>query len=172
MDILREIKGVFAAPARRFYLGKIVHGAPYMYPRNFCGTVVEIKENKPRFCRNKSFVLLGKTVCFGSPIWVCWHGLGWKDKYASPRFEWAPAFYIYFFKWQLVMWRVAPGGSLETDHYYEMVLWWLNYSDKDIVKAEETWPWRTEDGESTWDPSYLLKSRQSVRDRKLKELGL
>lgn len=45
------------------------------------------------------------------------------------------------------------------DKYWEMILWWKYYADKNINKAKKTWPWR--DGKtkkSTWDPSYVIKN--------------
>jgi GDPmannose 4,6-dehydratase len=82
--------------------------------------------------------------------------LGWKDKYDSPRFEWAPAFYIFFFHWQFVIHWHAPDG--DDDRYWEMALWWKNYSDKNLHKARMTWPWRdSHTKRSTWNIKYLIK---------------
>ena len=97
----------------------------------------------------------------GWPICIYWHGLGWKDKYESPRFEWSPAFYIFFFKWQFCIHWTAPDSPNKKyfydDLYYEMILWWRYYSDKDIIKAENTWGWQDfETKESTWNKKYIL----------------
>ena len=91
----------------------------------------------------------------GYPIKIYWNELGWKDKWNSPRYEWSPAFYIFFFKWQFCIWWESP--IKYSDKYYEQILWYLYYVDKDIVKAKETWPWQ--DGItkiSTWNDKYLI----------------
>lgn len=92
----------------------------------------------------------------GWPIYIYWHGLGWKDKFNSPRHEWNPSFYIFFFRWQFVINWTSPDED-DNDKYYEMILWYLQYSNKDIKVAEETWPWTSFDSnKSTWDSKYLL----------------
>lgn len=76
--------------------------------------------------------------------------LDWKDKFEIPRIEYAPTIHIRFFKWQYVIFY----GD---DQYWEQVLWYLFYADKDIGKARETWPWsRTDTKESTWDDDYII----------------
>jgi len=93
-------------------------------------------------------------IQIGWPIKITWHGLGWKDKYDTPRFEFAPGFYIYFFHWQFCMWKVSPDG--DNDRYYEQKLWLEKYSNNDYNKAKETWPWvdgRTK--ESTWNDKFF-----------------
>jgi len=157
MDVLKEIKGVFVPPIKKYYVGKIVHGAPYMYPKHFERFIISIRKNKLQYKRNNSFNLFGYNITYGSPIIIDWHGIGWKDKFDSPRFEWSPSFYVFFFNWQFIIkWR-SPGEPNEL--YYEMVLWWLYYSDKDIKIAEETWPWSNgKTKKSTWDNKYIIKS--------------
>jgi len=91
----------------------------------------------------------------GWPVYIHWHGLGWKDKWNSPRYEWSTAFYIFFFKWQFCIHWLAPDGN--SDNYYEMILWWKNYSKCDIKVAENTWGWVDYGTKlSTWDKKYLL----------------
>lgn len=93
-------------------------------------------------------------VEWGWPIALHRGHLGWKDKYSTPRFEWAPSFHIFFFGLQLCCWWVPPGKDL--DNYWEQVLWYIHYSDKDINKARETWGWQDMDGNSTWNDNYLI----------------
>ncbi|MDA3854970.1 MAG: hypothetical protein PF569_01830 [Candidatus Woesearchaeota archaeon] len=47
-DLLKEIKGVFKAPIKQYYLGKIIFGTPYFYPLNFCTTIISIRKLKLR----------------------------------------------------------------------------------------------------------------------------
>jgi hypothetical protein len=158
MKLFKEIKGVFLPPKKTYYLGKTVYGIPYFYPWNFNSTILTIRKEKPKFLRCKHFKLFGYKVSYGSPIYIYWHGLGWKDKYNSPRFEWSPAFYMFFFKCQFVIHWVSPNKNNDT--YYEMILWYLKYSDKDIKKAEETWGWQDcKTKESTWDNSLIIKTK-------------
>ena len=91
-------------------------------------------------------------VQVGYPIKIKKLDLGWKDKYALPRYEWSPAFYIYFFKWQFCIWWNAPDKN--NDLYYEMILWWNCYKNKNINIAKETWGWQSK-GISTWNDNYL-----------------
>jgi hypothetical protein len=115
--------------------------------------------NLPMVRRSKDWIIqLFDTyywIQIGWPISFRFNGLGWKDKYDSPRFEWSPTFSIYFFKWQFVMWWLSP--EEDNDRYWEMVLWYLYYSDENIKKAEETWGWvdyKTK--EITWNNNNLL----------------
>lgn len=184
MNELKQIKGVFVKPKKRFYLGRLNFGTPYFYPIGFDEKVVRIRrliltpedelkqmpndfvrkskkfKNLPMVRRNKYWIvkLLKQYyyISIGTPIRIYWHGLGWKSKWDSPRYEWAPAFYIFFFKWQFCIWWNAPDNN--NDLYYEMILWWLNYSDKDIDKAKKTWGWvDMKTNKSTWNDKYSIK---------------
>jgi hypothetical protein len=151
----------FKKPKKKYYLGKISHGSPYFYPWNFNRNIVSIRKNSiPMVRRAKDWVfnLFGDQywIQVGWPIKIVRHGLGWKDKYDSPRFEYSPAFHIYFFSWQFCIFWVSPTDA-DTDNYYEQVLWCEKYCDGDIDKARASWPWI--DGEtkkSTWDDNFLI----------------
>ena len=186
MKILKEIKGVFRPPIKKYYLGKINHGAPYFYPWNFNQTIISYRKlelrndeskakyikdrpwlekrdnykfsNLPIVRRNKEKIIKiwGNYyfLQFGFPIVFKFVKLGWKTKYDSVRFEWNPQFHIFFFKWQFcIHWR-APVKNENT--YWEMIIWYLYYSNKDIKLAEKTWPWRNLTTKvSTWDENSL-----------------
>jgi len=184
---LKEIKEAFVAPKRNYYLGWAQFGTPYFFPRNFNSTILTTKrlilkseqelmafkkrypylkadnanfKNLPTVRRAKSWIykLFGNWYYLeiGKPFAIVRNELGWKDKWNTPRFEWSPAFYIFFFKWQFVIWWTAPDG--DNDLYYEMVLWWLKYSNKDLKKAEETWRWQdAHTKKSTWNSKYLKR---------------
>lgn len=117
-----------------------------------------------RRASNKIFKLFGNDyyITWGSPVSIKTNSLGWKDKFESPRFEWPPAFYIFFFGLQYCVWYNAPKLDGEkyadNDKYYEMILWYLKYTiGKDISKAEETWDWVDSDTKkSTWNKNYLI----------------
>lgn len=189
MKILKEIQeSPFVYPKKKYYLGKIKHYCPYFLPMNFNSNIIntrklklaskeeyeELNKKRPwnkeqnRFTnlplnrRNKDWIIkLFSTYYFitiSYPFCIHWLELGWKDKWNSPRHEWNPAFYIFFFKWQLCIHWCAPEEDF-TERYWEMLLWWLYYSDKDIKKAEESWGWvDTENRKSTWNNKYLKNS--------------
>ena len=81
--------------------------------------------------------------------------MGWKDKFNSPRFEWTPSFQIWFFNLQFCIHWAAPDNN--NDLYYETILWYMKYANKDIYEAEKTWGWiNYETKESTWNKEYLI----------------
>ena len=184
-DLKKEIKGVFKPLKKRYYLGILRYGTPYFYPWGFNSTIISIRRLKlrPEECwihvnepeRNKEkftnlpFVRRSKHWIFkifntyfymeiGYPITIVKQGLGWKDKWDSPRFEWNPSFKIYFFFWQFCIWWVSPyKDDKDDDLYFEMILWYCKYADRDIKKAKETWGWINADtAKSTWDDKFLL----------------
>lgn len=177
----------FIYPTKKYYLGKIKHHTPYFLPMGFNKNIFSIRklientqEVQDKLCEGRPW-LKGKSKfknlpmvrrskdwiisIFGNHYWIeigkPWsiktNELGWKDKWNTPRFEWSPAFYIFFFHWQFCIWWVAPNvKDRYDDNYWEQVLWYLYYSDKDIIKAESTWGWvKSGTKESTWDNKYL-----------------
>jgi hypothetical protein len=158
LKILKEIKASpFKMPVRNYYFGRIAFGTPYFNPWYFNENIITIRKERPKFLRCKWFKLFGREISYGWPVAVHTNGLGWKDKFSSPRFEWAPAFMIFFFKWQFCIWWNAPVAKDKIeDNYWEMFLWWKNYADKKLLIAEATWPWTgAKSKKSTWNRSYL-----------------
>ena len=154
-EIKYNIKGVFKLPIKKYYFGKVKHGCPYFYPWNFNRTILTIRRKRPQYLRCNYFKLFGYEISYGWPIAFVSYDLGWKDKFGSPRFEWSPSRQFLFFGLQWCMWWVSPVGN--EDEYWEMVLWYLNYSDKDIKKAKETWGWVDYNTKlSTWNEKYLI----------------
>lgn len=155
-EIKANIKGVFKLPIKEYYLGKLYHGSPYMYPRHFNSTILTIKKELPKFNRCNHLKLFGYNIIYGWPISIVKYDLGWKDKFNSPRFEWCPSFQILFLKWQFCIWWISP--DKDNDTYWEQVLWYLNYSGRDINKAIKTWGWVNYDTKlSTWNYNFLIK---------------
>lgn len=185
-EINKGIRGVFKLPTKRYYLGKVKYYCPYFLPINVNLSIVsfrklillseqevedwkkrypyirEVKKfkNLPMVRRSKDWVvkLFGSWYWLeiGWPVYIYWHGLGWKDKFDSPRHEWNPAFYVFFFKWQFCIHWVGPNDK-DNDSYWEQILWFLNYSNRDVKKAEQTWPWIDGDTkQSTWNKDYLI----------------
>ena len=182
LDCNELTDNVFKPTRKKFYFGKLKHGTPYFYPWNFNENILTIRKlklskeenleqyseymqktkkfkNLPLVRRNKNkIVKLFNTyfyISIGSPIMFHKNGLGWKDKYNSPRYEWCPSFQIYFFHWQFCIFWTQP-NECDIDNYWEMLLWYNYYSEKDLQKAEETWNWINYDTKlSTWDKNCL-----------------
>lgn len=162
-EIKKEIKGVFKFPKKSYYFGKIIYGTPYFTPWYFNSTILTIAKEKPKYLRCKYFKLFNYEIAYGWPIYIYKNELGWKDKFHSPRFEWCPAFYIFFFNWQFVIRWNAP--DKDDDRYYEMILRYVKYSNKDIKKAEQTWDWiDSNTGKSTWNKDYLIDNSDPKKD--------
>lgn len=186
-QLLKDIKGVFKSPKKKYYIGK-AQGYPYFLPSGFISSIFKIRKlklrteeqikeyserypylkksndskyiNYPMVRRSKYWIknIFGNDyyIIIGWPFAIDTIQLGYKDKYDSPRYEWSPSFHIYFFWWQFSIFLNSPDG--DNDHYYEQILWYLKYSNKDIIKAKETWPWvNFETKESTWNNKYLIK---------------
>ena len=116
-----------------------------------------------RRAKNKIIKIFGNDyyISLGKPIAIQFVELGWKDKWNSPRYEWSPQFVIFFFGLQFCIWWNAPKLDGEkypdNDKYYEMILRYVKYSNKDIIKAEKDWGWIDhETKKSTWNKKYLL----------------
>ena len=185
-EVLKNINSVFRPPQKKYYFGRKIYGCPYFDPMNFLSSIIYIRKlkrrteaelnsylerypykinnignnaiysNYPMVNRNKYWIVKDWYIKIGWPIFIKTVDLGWKDKWSSPRFEWSPSFQIYFFCWQFCVFWNAPDG--DNDQYYEQILWYLKYSDKDIIKAKETWPWTNfETKESTWNDDYFIK---------------
>jgi hypothetical protein len=96
-------------------------------------------------------------------------GVGWKDKFDTPRFEHNPYFEIVLLRRirYKIVWYPAGIDGFHQDDYWEQWLWWHYYADVKnqrswtaIISARSTWPWTTEkDGKmvSTWSEECLLE---------------
>lgn len=149
----------FKKPVRRYYFGKQQNGCPYFYPRNFVPSVIKIYKKEPWVKRTWNREILGCHVQIGWPI--MWHrvSLGYKWKYGTPRYEWAPQFGLYFFGFEFHWWDNAPlleGKKYhDNDTYYEMKIWTEQECKGDFELAEKTWRWENMDGKSSWENKYL-----------------
>jgi|SRR3990170_4249214 len=184
-QLLKEIKGTFVLPKKIYYFGRIKFHTPYFLPLNFNSTILNFRKlklkseeelekcaeqyshlrnvakfkNLPMVRRNKDciFKMFGSYYWFSVGFPFCIHNLSlaWKEKHSSVRHEWNPAFYIFFFGYQFCIHWTSPDGN--DDAYYEQIIWWLYFSDKDLTKAVDTWGWvdyKTQ--KSTWKSEYLI----------------
>ena len=76
------------------------------------------------------------------------YGILWKDKYGTPRFELSPMICLTIlkrisFRIRLIAPKVPQKQEdFYSDDYFEQLLWFTNYSEKNLRKAILTWPWR------------------------------
>lgn len=82
---LNIYKSPFRKPKLIFYTGKVAVGTPYMLPRKWVKSDNGYLKPVPR------------------RIGFDFVGLGWKDKWDSPRHEWNPVWSFVFFKWQIAI---------------------------------------------------------------------
>ena len=43
-QLIKETKGVFKPPVKKYYLGKLVYGTPYFWPINFNSTIISFRK--------------------------------------------------------------------------------------------------------------------------------
>lgn len=130
-EVLKSIKGIFISPKCYFVFTKDY--APFI------------------FCSH-----------YGKLLSIVIQDLEWKDKWKTPRHEENPFISIglfnkFFFNWEWKFPKNVEERWIDNDDYWEQVLWWLYYCDKNISKARNTWPWRNENDESTWNDKFVIK---------------
>lgn len=123
-DIIKKTNGVFKKPLKKWFWG---FGIQKRVFRPFSDNYIH-----PILYINKSSV-------------------NWKPKYDYVCFENNPQMWICLFKF---FWFgyiiVSPVKEDFEDSYWEQMIWYVNYCDCDLKKAEETWY-----GE--WNKEYLIK---------------
>lgn len=45
---IKDFKGVFVSPVKKYYLGKLVYGTPYFWPMNFNKNIISIRKLIPK----------------------------------------------------------------------------------------------------------------------------
>lgn len=112
------------------------YGNPFFYIKN-----CPIWLKKPKF---KWYIgkYIPKYGDYANSIIGFWYdGLGWKDKYDSPRFEWNPYILLKIFKWCIRLDIVSPNNiNNDEDIYWETLLDAIEYNKdfKTCIK-ENTW---------------------------------
>ena len=122
-DIIKKSKGVFKSPVKKWYWGFGVHKSVF-HPFNddYIHPILYINK---------------------------W-SLSWKPKYDYVCFEdnaqvWFCFFKFFWFGYKLV----SPVKDSFENSYWEQMIWYVNYSDCDLKKAEETWY-------EEWNKEYLV----------------
>ena len=116
---MRVFFSPFTPPTPKFYIGKVNVGTPYFFPRRWVVNKEKHGYRKP----------VDKIIGFD------FISLGWKTKFDSYRFEYAPVWSFVFFKWQMSVTFVAP----EMDHYGECWLYYYYHTDRTKTTNERLW---------------------------------
>jgi len=132
-DYLRTYISPFKPLSLKLYVGRLAIGTPIFFPRR----LVKSKTNK------------GYMTTVPKHIGFDFVSLGWKIKWDDTdyRFEWNPLISFVFFKWQIVLFFIAP----ETDNYWECWLYYRLSTDKNkstkdrLIQARKEFPciWST-----------------------------
>lgn len=123
-NIIKKSKGIFKKPMKKWYCGFNINKRPF----------------KP-FNNDRINPILYIN------IW----SLGWKPKYEYVCFEdnpqvWFCLFKFFWFGYKLV----SPVKEDFEDSYWEQMIWFVDYCDCDLEKAEDTWY------EKVWNTKYLI----------------
>ena len=123
-DVIKKAKGVFKKPVKKWYWG---------------------------FGIKKSVFKPFDSDCIHPIIYINSWSLSWKPKYDYVCFEdnpqvWFCLFKFFWFGYNLV----SPIDEDHEDGYWEQMIWYVNYCDCDLKKAEETWY------EKEWNKNYLI----------------
>ena len=122
-NVVKKSKGVFKKPVKKWQ----------------CGFGINKREFKPY--SNDSI----------NPIlYINNWSLSWKPKYDYVCFEDNPQVWICLFKFFWFGYKlVSPVKEDFEDSYWEQMIWYTNYCNCDLKKAEETWY-------GNWDKKYLV----------------
>lgn len=115
---LKALNSPFKPFKLKWYIGKVVIGTPYFFPRKWIKN-----KDKPGYLKS-----VPKKIGFD------FVELGWKTKWSNTdyRFEHSPLISFVFLKWQIVVIFSAP----EPDHYWTSWLYYENNTDKSKSKKE------------------------------------
>lgn len=114
---LKIYRSPFKRPKVAFYFGKIKQGTPYFLPRKWVNN------------KEKEGYLKPVPVKW---LWIDIVGLGWKDKFNSPRHEWNPMISIVFLGLQF-----TATFYLEDSRCWESYLAYEHYTPETFNKYEK-----------------------------------
>ena len=122
--IIKKSKGVFKKPLKKWYWGFGINKREFRpYNDDYIHPILYINS---------------------------W-SLSWKPKYDYVCFEDNPQVWFCLFKFLWFGYNlVSPVEEDFEDSYWEQMIWYVNYSDCDLKKAEETYF-------SKWDKKYLIE---------------
>lgn len=122
-DIIKKSKGVFKRPVKKWYWGLGVHKSVF-HPFNddYIHPILYINKWSLSWKPKHDY------VCFedNAQVWVCF-------------------FKFFWFGYKLV----SPVKDSFEDSYWEQMIWYVNYCDCDLKRAEKTWY-------EEWNKEYLV----------------
>lgn len=170
-ELLKEIKGVFKPPEKKYYLGKIAHYTPYFLPINFNPNIINIrklklkspeklKEHSERFPHlkdtpNGMFENIpmvrrakDKIIKLFNNYYFIEIGYPFYIKNIELGYKWKYDSIRYewypMFQIYFFKWQFVTSWVSpdgDNDSYYEQVLHYLYKANKNIKVAEKTWEW-------------------------------
>lgn len=170
-ELLKEIKGVFKPPKKKYYLGKIAYGTPYFNPRNFSPTILSIRnlklksdEDYKKYVERYPHLIYRVESKFSNlPMvrrswdWIIkvfsnyyWVEVGYPITIKQVQLGWKYKFDSVRFEWSpsfqiyFFKWQFCifwKAPDGNDNLYYEMLLHWIHTPNKDIDVARDTWGW-------------------------------
>ena len=122
-DVIKKAKGVFKKPVKKWY----------------CGFGINKRVFKPY-----------DNTRINPILYINSWSLSWKPKYDYVCFEDNPQVWFCLFKFFWFGYKLAsPVKEDFEDEYWEQMIWYVNYCDCDLKKAEETYF-------TEWKKKYLI----------------
>ena len=123
-DIVKKSKGVFKKPVKKW----------------FCGFGINKRVFKPYY-----------NSCINPILYINSWSLSWKPKYNYVCFEDNPQFWVCFFHFFWFGYKlISPVNEDFEDSYWEQMIWYVDYCDGDLKKAEKSYFGK-------WDKKYLIQ---------------
>jgi len=184
-ELLKEIKGVFKLPKKRYYFGKLAFGTPYFYPRNFLSTIIRVRKlklrgeeervnykekypysrntddikfsNSPMVRRNKEWIkkIFGNYYLIQIGYPIMIHTVELGYKWKYDSIRYEWSPQFHILFFGLQFCIFWKAPNVNDDKYYEQILWWI-HCDKNVKIARSTWGWvDCKTKKSTWNDDYL-----------------
>lgn len=148
------LRSPFVLPRLSIYIGKKIKGVPYFLPRKQVYVTFDEARQKAMEVTQKIATARGLGTQESKLLYNSLIGqyrrttkyvdlkvgtnscsLGWKDKWGSPRFEWAPMWSFVFFNFQIHLTIKPPTNDpLLWDCYWEAFIYYFLYAKGDTVK--------------------------------------
>lgn len=144
---LKAFNSPFIRPKLRLYVGKLRHGTPYFYPRNWVKfTYKDCLRKATEETSNINHIYYGfnplditdkykgYSKAVPKKIGFDFVNLGWKTKWKHDdfRWEWGPLWSFVFFRWQICIFFYVP----EPSHYWASWLYYELETDKTRSQKE------------------------------------
>jgi len=170
-QVLKEIKGVFKPPVKRYYLGKNAYGCPYFSPLGFNENIISVMKLKVRiqeeyneYIKDKPWLDKDPDSKFSNLPWVrrskewiikvfgnyYWIQIGWPvmihwiDLGYKWKYDSIRFEWVPSFQIYFFKWQFCIFWEAPDGNdalYYKMLLHYLTSSNKDIRLAEDMWRW-------------------------------